>query len=556
MSKNINSNGLNINNPSHIKFSSGELTFDVLGGVNPEQYHSIWIMLVTNNGRVTHRQNIDLYNQSQLTNYTREVANKTGIHISKVNAAFDELILAIEGYKTNLQANHGKPLVNQVTYLKPEEEQEAIEILKTKNLLATINSMMDKAGVIGHEEQRQILFLSYLTRKLKASLHCVIQSDYNYLQSKIGELVPDEEKVLISNISDNYLFYFKEDELQNKVLLIEDTIANRKQLRPLIGFQLNNQVTKTTVKKNEYQELETYHKVVKGNVSLSISTKEEQVFNQHGLLSIVLHEETGSLQDEKILLYQRKQSAGIVNSYEEQKILEQLQNMQRALKPISVINPFAMELELPKEVQNKQITNIHYLRFIEVITFLHQHQRTLNVNEDTGEEYIQTSIEDINLANELLKGILVANCDSLNTPTRNYFEKLKFCLAQQGKTTFTNAEISLLINIPISTIKRHHATLISSGKIRATGNGTRATGYEYELLTKNDFIELKNTVANNFKKTLRLLKGSSVAQGSSKQNELLKPTEILGCSKVAQNNEGVNKTNNKEDDNQSKKQVA
>ncbi len=556
MAKSQKSKGLDKNNPNHLKLVTDQLQFEVLGGVNPEQYQSLRIMLITSVGRVTHRNNVDLYNNDQLTAYTREVANKTGIHVSKVNESFEELIVSLEAYKMELQDNNGKPLQVEKEYINAVDRAISIELLKQPKLLPTINQMMDEAGIVGNEKQRQILFLTYLTRKLNTSLHSVIQSDYNYLQSKIGMLIPDEEKVSISNISDNYLFYYKEDELQNKVLLIEDTISNRKQLRPLLGFQLNNQVTKTTVKKNEYQELETYQKTIRGNVSLSISTREEQAFSQLGMLSIVMSEETGSLQDEKVLHYQRKQAAGIVNSYEENKAIEQLQNLQRVLNPITVINPYAMELELPKEVQNKQITNLHYLRFIEVVTFLHQYQREQKVNEVTGEEYIVTTVEDIQTANDLLKGILVSNCDTLNTPTRIYFERLKVYLTKFDKGSFTNSEVSLALNVPISSVKRYHATLQQTGKIRATGEGTRATGYEYELLVQNDFTELENAVSNTFKKALKLIQGSSVAQGSSNQNGLPKPRKSVASSKVAQKVEGAIEEPIKEVSNQIKKQVA
>jgi hypothetical protein len=556
MAKSQKSKGLVKNNPNHLILVTDQLQFEVLGGVNPEQYHSIRIMLITSFGRVTHRNNVDLYNHEQLTAYTREVANKTGIHISKVNEAFEELIISLEEYKKELQENNGRPIEEKQEYISNVDRAISTELLTQPQLLKKLNNLIQEAGVVGNETQRQILFLTHLTRKLNTSLHSVIQSDYNYLQSKMVELIPEEEKYCISNISDNFLFYFKENELQNKVLFIEDTISNRKQLIPLIGFQNNNLVTKTTVKKNEYQELETYQKVIRGNVSLSITTKSEEVFTTNNKLSIVIHEETGSEQDEKMLLYQRKQSAGIVNSFTENKAIEQIQNLQRVLEPITIINPFAMSLELPIEVQNKQITNLHYLRFIEVITFLHQYQRTKKVNTDTGEEYIETSIEDIEIANELLKEILINTCDTLNTPTRLHFERLKEYLLKSKKESFTNTEVSIALNVPISSIKRYHATLLSTGKIRATGQGNRATGYEYEVITKTDLKELVESVEKTFKNTLKLIQGSSKAHGSSNQNELPKPRKSVACSKVAQKVEGVIEKPKKEVNNSFKKQVA
>jgi hypothetical protein len=55
-------------------------------------------------------------------------------------------------------------------------------------------------------------------------------------------------------------------------------------------------------------------------------------------------------QDKKIMDYQRLISAGKVNQDEEYKSKELLKNVQRLLKPIRVINPFAEYLELPQSV--------------------------------------------------------------------------------------------------------------------------------------------------------------------------------------------------------------
>ena len=76
--------------------------------------------------------------------------------------------------------------------------------------------------------------------------------------------------------------------------------------------------------------------------------------------------------------------------------------MQRVLKPIKVINPFAEHLELPQSVFKPRRTNSHYLQFIEAITFYKQYQREKEYDTETGEEFIETTIEDIEEANELI----------------------------------------------------------------------------------------------------------------------------------------------------------
>src|SRR5690606_33626111 len=143
-------------------------------------------------------------------------------------------------------------------------------------------------------------------------------------------------------------------------------------------------------------------------------------FTNHAVVSFVLAEDNSQQQDEQVMNYQRRKRAGLINQQEEQQAKELLWNIQRTLEPVRVINPYAEKLLLPQELKDKQITNAHYLQFIEIISFFKQFQKKEKVDESTGEIYIETSIEDIQEANELLGSILLNKCDGLNAPTRKY----------------------------------------------------------------------------------------------------------------------------------------
>ena len=77
----------------------------------------------------------------------------------------------------------------------------------------------------------------------------------------------------------------------------------------------------------------------------------------------------------------------------------------------------------------------HYLQFIEIITFYKQFQREQQVNEETGEIYIETMIEDIEEANELIIEVLLRKSDTINGACRNHLERLKQYLKDNNQTT-------------------------------------------------------------------------------------------------------------------------
>ena len=57
--------------------------------------------------------------------------------------------------------------------------------------------------------------------------------------------------------------------------------------------------------------------------------------------------------------------------------------------------------------------------------------KTEKYDKDTGEEYIETTIEDIKQANELIIEVLLRKSDTLTGATRNHLEHLKNYLKEQ-----------------------------------------------------------------------------------------------------------------------------
>ena len=60
-----------------------------------------------------------------------------------------------------------------------------------------------------------------------------------------------------------------------------------------------------------------------------------------------------------------------------------------------------------------------------------RYQRTKKIDQETGEEYIETTLEDIKEANELLKEVLLAKSDELTNASRNFLELIKSYLEKE-----------------------------------------------------------------------------------------------------------------------------
>ena len=245
--------------------------------------------------------------------------------------------------------------------------------------------------------------------------------------------------------------------------------------------------------------------MVEGPVSVSGCTTREQLYEDNANRSFLIYLDESKAQDKKIMDYQRAMSAGRIDHDQEEAAAELLRNCQRILQPIKVVNPYAEALEIPEEVLKPRRTNNHYLQFIEVVTYYHQQQRPQCVVEETGEVYIETTLEDIAEANKLLKEVLLRKSDELTGACRNYFEDLKAYLLKEEQLTFTNRKLSNQLRIPLTTIKRYHLDLYNSGYLRVVKKD-KLHGYEYEIVSYEEYKNLEAGIDQLLERTLEQLK--------------------------------------------------
>jgi len=328
-------------------------------------------------------------------------------------------------------------------------------------------------------------------------LHCISLGSSGagktHLQSKVAELIPDHEKVEITVLSENAFYYFNRTELRNKLILIEDLDGAESVLYPLRELQSKRRITKTVVHKDRKGNTKTIHLTVEGPVSVAGCTTQESIYEDNSNRSFLLYIDESSEQDKKIMYYQRLISAGKVNIDAELKARDILQNVQMLLQAVKVINPYAEFLELPQSVFKPRRTNTHYLQFIEAITFYKQYQRESKVDTQTGEMYIETTIGDIEEANEIIKEVLLRKSDTITGAVRNYLERLKEYLKKNTQTTFTNAEIRRNLRIKESTLRNYHKQLLAEDYIKRIKNA-KTKSYCFEVTDVNEYKVLKTQI--------------------------------------------------------------
>ncbi|MCF6347016.1 MAG: hypothetical protein L3J20_01790 [Flavobacteriaceae bacterium] len=490
---------LNTTNSNNYNYITKHLELHILGGIKLNKLEALRITLSIQKPKEYNilRHSLDLYNDNQVEKFTRKVAERLEIGTSVVRRTVQELTHELENYRFLLlekEAELHKPYFKE---LSATEEKEAIKFLKRKDLLLKTNELIGKSGVIGEPTNRLLMYLIFTSRKTNNPLHCISLGSSGvgktHLQSKVSELIPEEDKVEITVLSANAFYYFNRTELQHKLILIEDLDGAQAVLYPLRELQTKKRITKTVVHKDAKGTTKTIHLTVEGPVSVAGCTTQESIYEDNSNRSFLLYIDESAEQDQRIMHFQRLLSAGKINEEQEYKSSALLKDVQRVLKPIRVINPYAEYLELPQLVFKPRRTNSHYLQFIESITFYKQYGREQQVNEDTGEIYIETTIEDIEEANELIKEVLLRKSDTITGATRNHLERLKTYLKDNNQTTFINAEIRRNLRIKETTLRRYNKQLLAENYIQRIKKA-KTKSYCFEVVDVQEYDTLKEQI--------------------------------------------------------------
>lgn len=232
-------NNLDTTNPNNYEYTTKHLEIHVLGGLKTNKMESLRVTLSIQKPKQYNvvRQSIDLYNDNQIEKLVRKVAERLEIGTSVVRRTLQELTKELENYRFLLVEK--ETIANQPFYkvLSATEIKQAETFLKSKDLLKKTNKLIGQSGVIGEENNRQTMLLIFTSRKTKNPLHCISLGSSGtgktHLQSKVAELIPEEDKIEITVLSANAFYYFNRTELQHKIILIEDLDGAEAVLYPL-----------------------------------------------------------------------------------------------------------------------------------------------------------------------------------------------------------------------------------------------------------------------------------------------------------------------------------
>lgn len=375
-----------------------------------------------------------------------------------------------------------------------------IDFLKQKDLLNELNKLIEQSGIVGEANSRLLLFIIASSYKTKSPLHAIVQgssgSGKTHLISKIADIIPQEDVLRFTRITESSLYNWGEYELVNKLLVIEDLDGLKEEAMFAMRELISNQRLSSSVSiKDKKGNIKSTKKEVKGIFSSLSATTKGEIYEDNMSRSFLLAVDESQDQTDEIINYQNKRIAGEINEKDQEKAKELLQKIIRALKVEEVQNPYATQIQLPENVHKKRRLNEMFQSIIKQITIINQYQRRSQNNR------IVTEIIDIENAVEILFESIILKIDELDGSLRQFFEKLK----KKFKTDdFTRFEAMEATGFKKTQLQYYINQLVQLEYIKQYGHGNK--GYKYKIFHFDDIQSVRKKLKDHFIKQIQNLK--------------------------------------------------
>jgi len=494
--------GMNIQNPEHLVKETDHLKFEVMGGVNIKQLDRLKVTLKLSRNPTlspvhSFRNTLDLYNDNQITRYIRQAAERLELGTNEITNPVYEFINAIEAYRMDKRQQMLIPGQPKEIKITPAQKKKAKTLLNNKNLLNEISDLLKDCGLVNEETNGLLLFNIFLTRFFDKPLHAIVHgssgSGKTNLLKTVIMTVPEEHRHVTTSLTENVLFYPPYKEFwSHKILMLEDLDGSLAALYAIREFASNGSITKFSTEMDQNTGEHRQKKLeANGPICIVGATTKENIYEDNSNRSFLLHIDESKAHQKAVMEYQNAEAAGLLNKSKKDEAQLLLQNLQRLLEKIRIVNPFQPELMLPDVVFKPLRTNQHYINLIKAVTFLHQAQR--EIQQDKNGRFIETTLNDIQWANKLCRDSLLSKSDLLTGSQRTFFETLKRHLLRQKKESFFTKDIRAKFKLHRQTLKRLLNALEGFYFISRIGSNPKMS-FEYKVNVWDDYETIEKSI--------------------------------------------------------------
>lgn len=480
---------------SDVVLTFGDRRYRVRGLEKNLAYDLLKVNLLAARGEGLHVDTLDLYSARARGAFVAQAATELKVTEDVLKADLGRLLLKLEALQDEAIQKALKPKEPAVAQMPAEEREAALALLRDPQLMSRLLADFEVCGLIGERINKLVGYLAATSRKLASPLAVVVRSSSaagkSSLMDAVLALIPPEERIKYSAMTGQSLFYMGETSLKHKILAIAEEEGAHRASYALKLLQSEGELTiASTGKDPATGNLVTQEYRVEGPVMIFFTTTADTLDDELLNRCLVLAVDEGREQTQAIHRRQREKRtlAGLLAREDREHLVRLHQNAQRLLRPLSVLNPYAPGLSFPDSATRLRRAHEQYLTLIDTVALLHQHQREVKTTTRRGRliEYVEVTLDDIALANELAHDVLGRSLDELPPQTRRLLQLLDGWVGEQTKAQqlrrcdfrFSRRAVRDALSVGDTQLKVHLARLTEMEYLIAHRAGA---GFTYEL---------------------------------------------------------------------------
>ncbi len=422
---------LDTTHPYKLRYTTETAHYFIQGGL-PKTTDNMKIMLVIENRQteLKARNKIDLYEDKQVERLCQEVSERLRLRKDLLGADLYRLTDLLETHIENtLRPPAAEAAALPVLTIRERNELESFA--GKPKLIKRLNDLLGQTGIVGEDRNRIFLFIIAISHKMPETLHALIQgssgSGKTRLLKQISDCIPKENVTKLTRLSDKVLYNFPENYFAGRLLCLEDIDGLSEEAEfAFRELQSNGELNSATSIKLENGQVTSGQKTVKGPIASLACTTQGEIYEDNMSRVFLISMDESIQQTRRIIDYQNKKAAGLVDSGKENEVKAFLRRFVLLLRSCEVINPFAEKIQLPEEAHKIRRLNDLFQGFVKMVTVINQYQR-----KKDGRGRLVTEIEDIETAVAVMFESIVLKVDELDGSLRQFYERLKAWLRQE-----------------------------------------------------------------------------------------------------------------------------
>jgi len=448
-----------------------------------------------------HVDSLDFYSARQRGLFLKQAAIELEVKQDVLAKELGRVLLKLEEIQEERIRKALEPEAKG-TELSEDDRRDALALLRDPRLLDRVAGDLATCGLVGEDTNKLTAYLATVSRKLAKPLAVMVQSSSaagkSALMDAVLAFVPEEERVSYSAMTGQSLFYMGETDLKQKVLAIAEEEGAERASYALKLLQSEGRLSiASTGKDPSSGRLVTHEYHVEGPAAILLTTTaidlDEELLNRCVVLAV------DESREQTRAIHERQRAdrtlEGLERRLARQDLLKLHQNAQRLLRPLHVVNPFADRLTFLDDTTRTRRDHEKYLALIDAVTLLHQHQREAKAGVVRGRrvDYVETTREDIVIANRLAAEALGRSLDELPPQTRRLLELVhKWVRSQcedlkveQSAFLFSRRQLLDATGWRLTQLRIHLARLVEAEYL-LVHRGARGLAFVYELLWQGE----------------------------------------------------------------------